>query len=322
MKALVTGANGFVGSFLTEHLLVNGWQVRALVRKMSNLRWIKDLDIEFAYGDLAKNDGIDEALEGIDVVFHVAGVVRALNAEGYIHGNYTATKNIYLASERAGIKKFILLSSRAAVGPSPADTRIDEDYPSPPISWYGKSKRMAEDFVRQRNSVPFTIIRPVAVYGPRDYGVYKFFKLVKNHLNVYIGKGTFVSMVHVFDLVDAIAKAAESEKDGQAYFICGERDMHIRDWGLFLADILGIKPVITFSIPRWIAMASAHISYFAAQLVKKPTFANPDKIKELTAEGWLCSNQRAKEQLGWRPVIDEKEGFLSTFEWYVKNGWL
>ncbi len=322
MKALVTGANGFVGSYLTEQLLSDGWNVRVFVRKTSNLRWIKGLSVEYAYGDLAKNEGIDEALADIDVVFHVAGVVRALNREGYIAGNYLATKNLYVASEKAGVKRFVLLSSRAAVGPSPPTTRIPEDYPAPPISNYGISKRMAEDFLRERRTVPFVVLRPVAVYGPRDYGVYKFFQLIKNHLNIYIGKGTYVSMIHVLDLVDAIVKAADKGRDGEAYFVCGERDLHVRDWGIFLAELLGISPLLNIRIPRWIAMLTAYVAHFLARLIGKPTFVNPDKIRELTATGWLCSNEKAKNDLEWRPNIDEKEGFLSTFEWYIRNGWL
>ncbi len=322
MKALVTGATGFVGSHLTERLLNEGWEVRALVRKTSNLRWIKDLNVELAYGDLVRREGLDKAVDGVDVVFHVAGVVRALDYNGYMQGNVTATENIYLAAGKAGVRKFIYLSSRAAVGPSPGNVRINEDYPAPPISAYGKSKRKAEDFLRSRNDVPFVILRPVAVYGPRDYGVYKFFQIVKNHLNIYIGKGTFVSMVHVFDLVDAIVAAVEHGSEGEAYFICGDRDMHIKEWGKFLAELLEIKPLINIRVPAWLARAASHLTYGVARLIRKPTFLNPDKVAELTAPGWLCSNEKAGNELRWRPQVDEEQGFISTFEWYLQNGWL
>ncbi len=321
-KALVTGANGFVGSHLTERLLAEGWDVRALVRRTSNLRWIKDLPVEIVYGDLVRNEGLDEAVKGVDVVFHVAGVVRALDQEGYVRGNYVSTRNIYLASEKAEVEKFIFLSSRAAVGPSPGKVRITEDAPIPPLSAYGKSKRLAEQFLQSRRTIPFVILRPVAVYGPRDYGIYEFFKLIKNHLNVYVGKGGYISMVHVFDVVDAAVAAVERGKSGEPYFLCGDRDLHIKEWGHFIAEVLDIKPLITLRIPAWIALSVSHVTYGFAKLIKKPTFLNPDKVRELSAPGWLCSNEKAKSHLGWWPQVDEADGFVSTFEWYIENGWL
>ncbi len=143
MRALVTGSNGFIGSFLVERLLDKDWKVRCLVRKTSNLRWLEGPDIELAYGEMFDISSLHGAVKNADVVFHLAGVTKGKSEQDYIRGNYQATINMLKACQDSGgaSKKFILISSQAAGGPSRDNSPLSEEEATSPISAYGRSKK-------------------------------------------------------------------------------------------------------------------------------------------------------------------------------------
>ena len=319
----ITGATGFVGSHIAEELVRRGFRVKALIRRTSNLRWIKDLPIEFVVGDLRSSGEWIDALNDVDVVLHVAGVIKALSEDGYMAGNYESTANLALAAQKAGVKRFVFISSRAAAGPSPPSEPFDEDFPPNPISAYGRSKLAAERFLLNETDLPVVILRPVVVYGPRDGGVLRYFKLVKKHLLPFVGKGNWVNVVHVSDLVDAVMRAMEVDAAvGEVFFIGNEAGHHITEIGRMIAEVLGVGWVVKIKIPVWIAKAYAALALQVSKLVGKPSIINPDKIREFEAQWWLCSSAKAQKILGWQPKVDEIEGLRWTAEWYRLNRWL
>jgi len=167
----LTGATGFVGSFVAERLSEMNHRVICLIRQTSNLRWIEHLPVEFLKGSLFKAATFKDVLKDVDYIFHIAGVTKALNKESYFRGNVLTTEILLetALSECLSLKRFLLISSQAAVGPSPTSEPIDESYPCRPITDYGESKLRCEQIAQKyHDSVPITIIRPPAVFGPRD----------------------------------------------------------------------------------------------------------------------------------------------------------
>ncbi len=224
MKVFITGATGFIGSFLAEALIQAGHQVTCLVRKQSNLRWIADLDIECFYGSLIDKNSLIRGLEGADMVYHLAGVTKARTKDEYFQGNFEGTKNLIDAAvkHKKTIKRFVLVSSQTAVGPSPTLIPIDENHPANPLTDYGKSKWAAEEYaIAMMDKINLTILRPPAVYGPRDTDILEFFRTVKFGIIPKLGGADkYLSLIHVKDLVRGIMMAAENEKSiGKVYFL-------------------------------------------------------------------------------------------------------
>lgn len=325
-KVLVTGATGFVGSHLVDRLLERRSDVRCLVRKSSNLRYVKDSKLELSYGGLDDSTDWDEALADVSVIYHVAGATFARRAQDYYTVNHQGTEALLAAAvkRRDQIKKFVYISSLAAVGPARDGVPVDEETVPSPITPYGRSKLMAEEAVRVVSELlPVTIVRPPAVYGPRDYGVFEFFKAVKGGMFPMIGRGDKrLSLVHARDLVDGIVLAGESEASiGRTYFISSEDDYSMRAVADLVAALMR-RRLRAFAIPRPLAYGVALAAEAAAAVMGKPPVINRDKVTELSQTGWTCSIERAKGELGYSPQIPLEEGLRETIAWYKSEGWL
>jgi nucleoside-diphosphate-sugar epimerase len=323
---LVTGATGFVGSHLADSLLERGARVRCLARKSSNLRYVKDPGIELVYGGLDESTDWDQAFEEVDTVYHVAGTTFARRAEDYYRVNHKGTELLLseAVKRRDRIRRFVYISSLAATGPSRDGVPVDEDTSPSPITPYGKSKLLAEEAVKVvADLVPVTVVRPPAVYGPRDYGIYEFFKAVKGGMFPVIGRrDKRVSLVHVRDLVTGIILAGESDVAvGRTYFVSSEDDYSM----LAVADLMAAlmrKRLRTFKLPRPVAYGVALAAEGAAALTRKPPVINRDKVIDLSQTGWTCSIERARTELGYSPIVDLETGLRETIAWYKQEGWL
>ncbi len=321
MKALITGATGFIGSHLTEALLKRGYAVKCLIRKTSDTKWIESQAVELCYGDCVDFDSLKKAVSNCDYVFHLAGLTKACREEDYFCVNVKGTENIVKAivASNRNLKRFILLSSQAASGPSYDGSPVTEETPPRPVSHYGRSKLAAEQIVlNEMEGIPFTIIRPPAVYGPRDRDFYMFFKLIKRGIFPYWGKAKY-SMVYIDDLINGIILSAESEKAiGKSYFLTDGKEHTNEEIAFCIAKTFN-KNLTKVRIP-WAIMP--FLASLGERFSKGKSIFNRDKVRELSYNCWLCDCSKAVRELGYEPRVELQEGIKWTADWYRINRWL
>jgi nucleoside-diphosphate-sugar epimerase len=326
MRVLITGATGFIGGHLTEALHNKGYQLRCLVRKTSDLQWIKHLPIEYVYGDLFDTQVLTRAMKDVEYIYHLAGVTKAKTKEEYFTGNHLATKNLLNAvlASQANLKRFIYVSSQTAVGPTLAGESVDETTPFHPITTYGISKMEAEkECLALMGQLPITIVRPPAVYGPRDKDVFEFFNTMNKGLQPMIGfNNKTVSLIHVKDLVDGIILAGEHENGlRQTYFISSERFYNWKEVGEVTSRVIG-KKALRLKIPEFGVYIIATVSELFSLLSRKPVLLNLEKARDIVQNAWTCSIAKAQRELNFRESFTLEEGIKNTVAWYRQHHWL
>ncbi len=325
MQVLITGSNGFIGSFLVEKCLERDYNVRCLVRQTSDLTWLKDLDIEYFYGELLHPESLVKAVKNVDLVFHLGGVTKAKDPQDYFNGNCQATVNLLDACLKYGPQhqKFVYVSSQAAGGPSlSGQPRTELDVPHP-ISLYGRSKLEAEKAVIEHGQYrPVTIIRPPSVYGPRDKDIFVMFKNVQKGIFPVPGFGRQrLSMIHVFDLVEGLLLASGSEKgNGEIFYMSGDEEYTLMKIGKCMAASLD-KYFLPLFVPFLLLDAVSWINIFFSKIKDKPALLNRDKVREMKQDSWLCSNLKANKELGFQPNMTIENGFKQTVAWYKEKSW-
>lgn len=325
-KILVTGGTGFVGSHLVDRLIERGRKVRCLIRPTSKLRYLKHPEIEIVYGGLDDTTDWDAALDGVDTIYHVAGLTFARRRRDYFTVNHRGTEAIVAAAvaRRDQIKKFAQISSLAAIGPGRNGQPVDEETAPAPITDYGRSKLLGEDAVRAASDLfPITIVRPPAVYGPRDYALYELFKTMAQGFSPTIGRyDKQISLVYVKDLAEGIILAGESDASiGRAYFISSEEVYSWRAVAELVAETIGCR-ARPIAIPRAVAYGMAMAAEAAAALLRKPPVINRDKVTDLSQRCWGCSIERARRELSYSQQVPLEVGLRETVDWYKREGWL
>lgn len=325
-KVFVTGGTGFIGSHLIDELLKKNYEVKALVRKNSSTKWLNGKPVEFVEGDLFTDEVLIKAVSNVDFVYHVGGVTFAKKKEDFYRGNVDATKSLLEACVKynPGLKKFIHVSSQAAVGPSFDGKPIDETRDYHPLTTYGRSKVEAEKLViGYFDKINCTIVRPPAVYGPRDYAIYEYFKSMSRGLQPMIGfDNKLVSLIHGVDLVRGFILAGEAEISGSSiYFISSEQFYNWRDVGEITKRLLG-RRTVRLVIPHFAVKTTAFFSQVFGFFSPKPVVLNIEKSRELTQRYWICSIDKAKRELGFKESFTIETGFKDTIDWYRKEGWI
>lgn len=324
-KVLVTGGTGFVGSHLVDQLIERGYTVRCLARHSSNLQYLNHPEVEIVHGDLAITDW-DSALEDVDTIYHVAGLTHARRKRDYFAVNHRGTEAILAAALkwRKQIRRFIYISSLAATGPGANGQPVDEDTQPAPINDYGRSKLMGEEAARAvADLLTVTIVRPPAVYGPRDRALLEFFRSVSRGIAPTIGNyEKHVSLVHARDLAEGIILAGESRHAAsRAYFISSEQVYTISSIFELLARIFNRK-VRRVAIPRSAAYLSAIAAETLSTLTGKSPVTSRDRIRALSQPYWGCSTARARSELDYKEQVSLEDGLRETISWYRREGWL
>lgn len=326
MKALITGGHGFIGSFLVEKLLKEGWNVRCLVRKTSQLQWIKSYPIELYYGDVNEPQTLIKAASGVDYIFHVAAVLKGVTSDSFYKTNFQGTLNLADAALKyaPNLKRFIFISSVAAAGPHSGSDWVTEAVIPNPVSDYGKSKLAAEKALKEKYpTLPLTIIRPPIVLGPRDQHALVLFKMAKfGFFPIPAPYDRYYSIVHVDDLVNGIYMAAISDRaKGQTYFMCNPEVYSFKDLARALSKPFSKNPKFIY-VPSFVVRGLAFLGDIFSVLTKKGMMLTSKKVPEIMATSWVFSPEKAKRELHFETQLPMAEGVQKTVQWYRDHQYL
>jgi nucleoside-diphosphate-sugar epimerase len=330
--AFVTGGTGFVGSHLVEALRRRGYgEVRCLVR--SDPKWLTNLNITQVRGDLGEDTDLESAVEGVTHVYHVAGLTRSKDDGQFVRANVGGTMRLLRAVEAAcpDVQRVLVTSTLAVVGICD-EAVATEETPMNPVSGYGRSKAMMERRMAEKDStgrsfvdrLPVTVVRPPAVYGPREQDILTFFRTVNRGLCPIIGgnRADLISLVHVSDLVRGMIDAAESEAAvGETYFVGPAESCtweQIRD---ATVRVLG-RSVITIRIPPGLVKLVGIVTEKTSALFGEYPPLNREKATEIVEACKACSSAKAGRHFGYAPSISVESGIRSTIRWYREIGWI
>ncbi len=323
---LITGGSGFLGSHVAEQLSRDGQTVRALVRKTSNTKFLETLEnVELAEGAVSDAEALERATHGVDTVVHSAGLVKAMTPEDFHTTNAGGTEILLDAAIAAGVRRFVLVSSMAAAGPSPDGTRITVGNESGPVTHYGRSKLAAEKVVlARRDEIEVVILRPPAIYGARDQEILAFFKAVKSRvLPTVMSPEATLSMIYGPDCAAAcIAAIAADVPTGSIYFVEDGEVHHFGDLVEAIEASLGTRTLIRFPLPRFVLRTAAFASETYGRVSNQAMMLTRDKLNELFAPHWVIDGTAARAELGWEPKVNIREGIQRTGDWYREAGWL
>lgn len=323
--AFVTGGTGFVGSHLVEALLARGMEVRCLVR--SDPKWLAGLPVSLVHGDLFSGDALRETLRGASAVYHVAGLTRARDQATLDRANVDGTRSLLLAARDAAPGARVLVtSSLEAMGPNrvrPDGTpvpAVETDVPRP-ISMYGRSKATMERMVADEFAdLAPVVVRPPAVYGPREADIFEMTRAASRGLFAVVGDGRArrLSLVHVRDLVRGMIEATETP--GETYFIGSERGYAWREVSDAMAAALG-RRVVRLPVPTAAMGVAGRVSEWAGALRGTLPPLTRDKA-EAARHAWVCSAEKAEARLGYQQTVGLEEGMAETVAWARAEGWL
>ena len=302
-KIAVTGATGFVGQMLVEECQRQGIGVRALTRREQDARE----GVGWVSGDLNNKAALAELVRGAEAVIHLAGVVSALDAAGFEDGNVAGTLNLIEACVAAGTPRFVFVSSLSAREPQ--------------LSVYGASKHRAEKLVKA-SGLDWTIIRPPAIYGPRDTENLELFKLAKWGVVPMPPKNGRASWIHVGDLCRLLLAIAPSG-EATTRKLYEVDDGHPNGWTHYeiaraIGWAVGRRPWVPHLSEAMLRRVSAVERFFRHSKAKLTL----DRVGYMVHPDWVANAQDAVPQHIWRAKTPMREGMRATANWYRKNGWL
>jgi nucleoside-diphosphate-sugar epimerase len=330
--AFVTGGTGFVGSHLVEELLRRGYgEVRCLVR--SRPKWLAGLDVTPVRGDLSDIETLWEALDGVDVAYHVAGLTQAPDWETFHRVNVQGTLNLLGAVKHAApsVDRVLVTSSLAAVGRC-EQAVATEDVPLRPVSRYGRSKAEMEEALREEHemttsywdALPITVVRPPAVYGPRDRDILTFFRSVKRGLCPVVGGGAepALSLVHVRDLARGTVDLAEAPAAaGETFFLSSDAPYAWNEIRDATTDALDTWAV-TVPVPGPLVGAVGAVAEAWSRLTGRNLPLDREKTREIRHACTMCAHDKAARTVGYEQKIPLRQGVAETIDWYEAEGWL
>lgn len=327
MKVLLTGATGFVGSHILDSLCARNIPVAVLLRPSSSRRLIAHRlpDIELRAGSISDPASLDRALEDVSHVIHCAGLTKAVRSEEFHMTNQMGTRNIVEAiNKKSGkIERLIHISSLAAAGPAGPESAAKETDAPRPASEYGRSKLAAESEIREHCRAGFVILRPPAVYGPRDSEFLRLFKTIKAHLlPQFDGGRQALSFVFVRDLAEAVGQClTHPAAIRRTYFVASAEVVTARELAREIAGQLDVW-TLTLPVPLFALWPFCALAQAASRLTGQPAMLSLHKYPELRAPGWVCNPARLREELGLTCPTNLKPGIAATLAWYREQRWL
>ena len=331
MKILITGASGFIGSFIVEEALRRGFETWAAVRQSSSRAFLKDERIHFIELDFSSEIRLKEQLHEhqFDYVVHAAGVTKCLHQETFFRINTEGTKNLVraLMALKMPLQRFVYISSLSIMGAireqQPYTEMLESDDAKPNTA-YGQSKLEAEKWLESLHSpFPYVILRPTGVYGPRERDYFMMAKSIKGHVDFAVGfQQQDITFVYVSDVVQAVFLALEKGKTGRKYFLSDGEVYQSSTFSHLIRQELGNPWWIRITAPLWVLRIVTFCGEYIGRLTGKVTALNNDKYHIMRQRNWRCDITPARQELGYEPQVKLEEGVKRSIQWYKENGWL
>jgi dihydroflavonol-4-reductase len=328
-KVLITGASGFVGGFLVEEALNRGFDVYAAVRKTSNKQYLTDQRINFIYLDFENVEKLTAELSNhdFDYFIHNAGITKTPNKEEYFNVNATYLKNIIEACKelKHPLKKLTFISSIAAYGPAEYTSEgIVREISKPhPVTNYGRSKLKGEEYLKSQDPIPYVIIRPTAVYGPREKDLFTVYQLLSKRLDISVGlEDQKLTFIYVKDLVRVILDSTLAHKKNVAYFATDLKVHTSSSYNKAILKALGIKLALKIKLPITVVKVLGYVSEKLGGYLGKYPALNVEKVNELEANSWVCDTKALVDDLNYQPEYELEKGLKEAIQWYKENNWL
>ena len=336
MKILITGASGFIGSFIVEEALRRGFETWAAVRGSSSRQFLTDSRINFIELNLSSEEQLTEQLRGLqfDYVVHAAGVTKCLDKQDFHRINTEGTQHLVrvLLALQMRIKRFVYISSLSIMGAIREQqpyTEIRESDEARPNTAYGRSKLEAEQWLSSFNiqhstfNIPYVILRPTGVYGPRERDYFMMAKSIKSHIDFAVGyKQQDITFVYVTDVVQAVFLACEKGVTGRRYFLSDGEVYQSSTFSNLIRKELGNPWWIRITAPIWMLRVVTFVGEYVGRLTGKVTALNNDKYNIMRQRNWRCDIEPARRELGYEPQVKIEEGVRRSIKWYKDNGWL
>ena len=329
MKILITGASGFIGSFIVEEALKRGFETWAAVRKSSSREYLQDERIRFIELNLSSKAQLVEQLrdKAFDYVVHAAGVTKCLNKADFHRINTEGTKNLVeaLLEVKMPLKRFVFVSSLSVFGAIkeklPYDEIRESDTPQPNTA-YGKSKLEAEQYLAS-TTLPYIILRPTGVYGPKEKDYFIMAKSIKQHTDFAVGyQRQDITFVYVTDVVQAVFLALEKGENGRKFFLSDGEVYQSTTFSDLIHEALGRPWWLRITAPVWVLRIITFFGEYVGRMTGKVTALNNDKFNILKQRNWRCDIEPARRELGFEPKVKLAEGVKTTIKWYQDHGWL
>jgi nucleoside-diphosphate-sugar epimerase len=327
MKVFLTGASGFVGSHVLDSLRASHHEVSILLRPTSNTRFVyRHLsDMTVHYGSLADGQVLKGAMSGSEAVIHCAGIIKALHTSDFYRVNQAGTRDIVMAANacRESVRHLVYISSLAVSGPGVPGCPAEEAGEPRPVTVYGHSKWLGEIEIRQRCRVPWTILRPAAVYGPRDAEFLALFRNVKRRVMPLVsGTKRSLNLIYGPDVAAAVLCSLMRDRDASGtYHVAAQPPCTDEEFMQEIAHSLHVQP-LRLRIPRAGLYLASVITEVLSLAAGRPNMLNRQKLPELLAPGWVCSTEKIRRDLGFTAPTSLQEGVRRTIEWYRGEGWL
>lgn len=325
-KILITGASGFIGRHLVQEALRRNMEVYAAIRASSSKKHLSDPRIHFFPFDMTEPGQLHLELKtfqaemgGFQYVIHNAGVTTPTDVSEFISGNADFTREFarMLMETQKGLRKFVFMSSMAAIGPGDPKTMnlIDEKHPKRPVTPYGHSKLLGERFIHEIEELPYIILRPVGVYGPGDQKfALRVISMLKKGIEVSIGPADQVtSFIHSHDVAKLSLDACLSQVKREDFNVADGNFYTQQQFNAILKKALGVK-TLPIRIPTDILVASGFAAFHLNRLRKKPIRLSHVKMREITARNWRVDITKARTLLGFKPTFDLERGLLQVVE--------
>ena len=330
MRILITGASGFIGSFIVEEALRRGFETWAAVRKSSSRAFLQDERIHFIELDFSSETQLTEQLTGLqfDYIVHAAGVTKCLDPQDFHRINTEGTQHLVhvLKALQMRIERFVYISSLSIMGAireeQPYEEIRESDTPQPNTA-YGRSKLEAEQWLDTVEDLPYVILRPTGVYGPRERDYFMMAKSIKAHTDFAVGfKKQDITFVYVTDVVQAVFLACEKGVTGRRYFLSDGEVYQSSTFSNLIRKELGNPWWIRITAPLWVLRIVTFCGEYIGKMTGKVTALNNDKYNIMRQRNWRCDIEPARRELGYEPQVKLEEGVKRSIAWYKGNNWL